>query len=296
MRVLITGSSGRLGLKLVELCRKRFETIPTFATKKLFEDALRMDICLIGEVRGVLSDVKPDVIVHAAAMTNVDACEVDKQAAWLTNAIGTRNLAREAKRIGCKLCYVSTDYVFDGERGLYKETDEPNPINYYGKTKLEGERFVSRICNDYLIVRSSVLYGAHPTRPSFATWLIDELSKGRQVSIAIDLFNSPTLTDNLAEMILALIEANQRGVFHAAGKERMSRYEFALRIAKEFGLDQDLIIPVKSSQLSWRARRPKDSSLDVLKISTLARPLSINQSLKLLKRAFRNNPGLSVSP
>jgi len=283
MKVLITGSSGLLGRKLTSYCRKHFRVVPTFATIKNCEDAVKMDIRLTDKVEGILKTIKPDVIFHTAAMTNVDACEVNRKMAWLINVVGTKNLAEVAEGIDCKFVYLSTDYVFDGKKGMYKEADEPSPVNYYAKTKLEGEKVVERICRNYIIVRSSVLYGWHPTKKSFATWLINKLRSGSPVNIITDQFNSPTLTDDLAEMTVELVKRNQNGIFHCAGSERISRYEFAMKIAYVFGLDKGLIKKTTSDKLNWKASRPMDSSLDVSKISKIKKPLNIYDGLYKLK-------------
>jgi len=170
---------------------------------------------------------------------------------------------------------------------MYKEDDKPNPINYYGLTKLQGENFVKEICNDWLILRTSTLYGKHNLRKCFATWLIEELKLNKKVKIATDQFTSPTLIDDLAEMILKLIEKDENGIFHAAGSERISRYEFATKIAEIFNLNQNLIQPVKMCDLEWKAKRPKDSSLNVTKISKIKRPLNIKEGLEILKEELK---------
>lgn len=286
MRVLITGSSGRLGFKLVKYCTRYFEVIPTHMNEKLYKDSIKLDICSKEALQPIFK-IRPDVVIHTAAMTNVDACEVDKEAAWLVNVEGTKNLAEAVEKLGSKLVFVSTDYVFDGKKGMYRETDKPNPINYYGKTKLEAEKIVERTCKDFIIVRSSVLYGSHPSKLNFVSWLIQELKSGKNVNVVTDQFVSPTLTDNLAEMIIELVKREENGIFHAAGRERTSRFDLAMRVAEIFDLDKTLIKPITSDELSWKARRPKDSSLDVSKISKIIKPLNIEEGLEFLRDDLR---------
>jgi dTDP-4-dehydrorhamnose reductase len=287
MRILVTGSSGLLGSKVVDKLSKIYEVIPTYATKKIYENSVKLDICFPNEVKEIFNKYKPDITIHAAAITNVDACEIDKETAWLTNAIGTKNIAEACKEFNSKLIYISTDYIFDGEKGMYKEDDKPNPINYYGLTKLQGENFVKEICKDWLILRPSTLYGKHDFKKCFATWVIEELKQNKKLKIATDQFTSPTLTDDLVEIILKLIEKDEKGIFHASGRERISRYEFAMKIAEVFNLDKNLIQPVKMCDLEWKAKRPKDSSLDVTKISKIKKPLNIQEGLEILKKELK---------
>jgi len=265
-KVLITGASGLLGRKLARALSEAYLVIPTHSTHPAHPDSVRMDIVDRNEVARVLRTAKPELVVHAAAETNVDMCETNRALAWSVNAEGTRNIAEACGKASAKLVYISTDYVFDGEKGLYSEEDKANPVNYYGVTKLEGERFVTDICEDFVIARASVLYGWHPGRMNFATWVIDSLKSGKRISVAEDHYNSPTLAENLAEAILKIVEAEATGLYHIAGSERISRYDFAMETAEVFGLDRSLVTPVKMQDLKiWVAKRPRDSSLSVYK-------------------------------
>jgi len=177
--------------------------------------------------------------------------------------------------------YISTDYVFNGEKGYYKEDDLPDPINYYGLTKLKGEDVVKKICNNFVIARTSVIYGVN--KINFVLWVIDQLKKKKQVNIVKDQYVSPTLNIDLAEQILGLIEKDARGIFHTSGGERINRYYFTMIIADVFGLDKKLINPVRMKDMKWHAKRPADSSLDVSKISEIKKPHEIKKSIELLQ-------------
>jgi dTDP-4-dehydrorhamnose reductase len=267
-RVLVTGASGLLGRKIVEAAQN-FIVCPTHQTRPASPDSIRMDLTNEGEVAQVFRRVKPDVVIHAAAETNVDKCERDMKHAWRTNADGTRILAEACSKTNVAMLYISTDYVFDGEKGRYKEEDEPIPVNYYGLTKLMGEEHVKALCKSHIILRTSVLYGTHPYKPNFATWIIASLAQGRPLTIVEDHFNSPTLADNLAQVAIRAIGRARalRGIYHVAGSERISRYNFGLRVAATFNLDAGLIKSARMSELrGWIAKRPKDSSLCVDKI------------------------------
>mgnify|MGYP001095594797 FL=1 len=292
-KVLITGASGLLGGKLVNVLSKLYEVIPTHHTEALHPNSIRMNISDRDEVFNVLSQLHPDTVIHTAAETNVDKCETNKEWAWNVNAAGTRNIAEACSKIGAKLVYISTDYVFDGQKGLYSEEDEANPINYYGVTKLKGEEFVKQFCEDFIITRTSVLYGWHHKKLNFATWVIDSLRSRRRISVAEDHYNSPTLADDLAEMIRRLARSNASEVYHTAGGQRVSRYNLALKIAEIFDLDRSFLEPVKMSNLkAWVAKRPRDSSLSLEKIRKEVgiEPLSLDEALKKMRVSKKQGP------
>jgi len=282
VKISITGTSGLLGRKMVELARQHHNVLPTHSTKPFFPSSVKMDITNKSEVQQVFRKFMPKIVVHTAAETNVDKCEVDREHAWKVNAIGTRNVAEACKGIGAKIIYVSTDYVFNGEKGSYSEEDEPNPINYYGTTKLDGEKFVMDLCEDHVIARTSVLYGWHPWKSNFVKWVIESLRNEKQISVVNDHFNSPTLADNLAEILLKTIEKDLKGIYHTAGSERINRFDFTLKIAEIFNLNSSLIKPIKMNELKvWVAKRPRDSSLCIDKIQRelKMKPLSVNEGL-----------------
>jgi len=290
MRILVTGASGLLGSKLTEiLVKKGYEVYAGYNSHRpLNGHPIKFNVSRKEEVKKAFGIAGPDVVIHAAALTNVDKCEVDKELAWRINVIGTRNIAKLSKQYGSFLIYISTDYVFKGDRGMYREDDEPNPINYYGFTKLKGEEEVRRIMEEYCIARTSVIYGSIPAtgKINFALWVLEKLRKNEQVNIVTDQWNSPTLNTNLAEMILETFERKIVGIYHLAGATRINRYEFAKLVAKTFNLNENLILPILSIDLQWIAKRPRDSSLNVSKAIQVLhnKPLSIKESLEILRR------------
>lgn len=287
-RILVTGASGLLGSRIVKAAKGNYEVIPSHNTKRLHPNSLKLDITRRKETFSLFKNIKPDLTIHTAAETNVDKCETRREVAWKTNVKGTRNVAKACSEISAKIVYISTDYVFKGEKGLYTEEDKPSPINYYGITKLEGENQVRKLCKNYVILRTSVLYGWHSWKQNFATWVIESLKQKKKISIVQDHFNTPTLADNLAEIIVETVKRNLQGLYHASGNQRISRYEFAQQIAEAFDLNQSLIKPIKTNNMtSWTAKRPKDSSLDTNKIKKLLdiKPLDINEGLKRMKES-----------
>jgi dTDP-4-dehydrorhamnose reductase len=285
-KLLVTGASGLLGSKIVEIAKNDYTVIPLHKTKPLHSNSLELDITSTAEVLNLFHKLKPYAVIHAASETNVDKCETQEEHAWKINVEGTRNVAAACKA-GTKLIYISTDYVFDGKKGNYTEDDTPNPINYYAVTKLEGEKQVVQNCKNFAILRTSVLYGWHPFKQNFATWVITQLEQNKEITVVEDHYNTPTLADNLAEMAIEAIQKDLQGVYHACGSERIGRYEFARQIARAFDLNQNLIRPIKMEQLTaWIAKRPKDSSLNTDKIRSQleAKPLNITEGLDRMKK------------
>ena len=285
-RLLITGACGLLGCKTTAIAKKDYNITPTDISKPVDPNGVRMDITDQIEVRKLFKKYKPGVVIHTASETNVDKCEIERDHAWKVNVEGTRNLATACGEIDAKFVYISTDYVFDGEKGWYGEEDYPNPISHYGLTKLEGERQVIRHCENYSILRTSVLYGKHPYKQDFAKWVINKLGQSQEIVVVENHINTPTLADNLAEMVIEVARKDLRGVYHTSGSERISRFEFAKRIAETFNLNSKLVKPIKMEELkAWIAKRPRDSSLNTEKVRKhlIAKPLNIAEGLRKLK-------------
>ena len=288
MKLLITGASGLYGSKLAQMAlSKNYEVYSSdIQSLSIYGNFVKLDISGKAQVDEAFKTIKPDVVVHAATLTDVDKCEPNKELAWKVNVEGTKNIVEAAKDTGSFLIYISTDYVFGGETGRYKETDLPNPINYYGVTKLKAEEIV-KTQKEYFIARPSVMYGSTPAagKVNFALWIIEKLRKGEHVKIVTDQWNTPTLNTNLAEMTLEVIEHKLTGIYHLCGATRLSRFEFAEQIADVFSLDKGLIDKVLSSQFTLLAKRPMDSSLDTSKAQqTLQhKPLEMDMALKQLK-------------
>ncbi len=288
LKLLITGASGLYGSKLAEFAIARNFEVYSCDVQELpvCGNFVKFDVSNKELVNEAFNRVKPDVVVHAATLTDVDKCELNKELAWKINVEGTKNIVEAAKSAGSFLIYISTDYVFNGEKGRYTESDKPDPINYYGLTKLKAEELV-KAQPEYFIARPSVIYGSTPAagKVNFALWLIDALRKGERVKIVTDQWNTPTLNTNLADMSMEVVERRLTGTFHLCGATRVSRFQFAELIAEAFGLDKSLIDPALSSQFKWPAKRPMDSSLDTSKAQqTLGnKPLEIGEALQRLK-------------
>ncbi len=290
MKLLITGASGLFGSKLVKTASAQgiavysgyVTDVPVCGVPVLF------DVSNKEQVEQAFEFAKPDVVVHAASLTDVDKCELNREFAWKINVDGAKNIAESAAKHGTFLVYVSTDYVFSGKKGCYKETDLPDPINYYGLTKLKAEEASLKILPNCCIARTSVIYGSTPAagKINFALWVLNKLKSREKLRIVTDQWVYPTLNSSLADMVLDVVQQRLSGVLHLCGASRVSRYDFALALAKMFSLDASLIEPVLASSLNWSARRPMDSSLDVSKAQRLlhVKPLELTSALTSLKK------------
>ncbi len=218
----------------------------------------------------VLREARPEVVIHPAAIADVDACERDHALARAVNVEGAANLARASAAVGAHVIHVSTDYVFDGSQahpGPYSETSATHPVNYYGETKLEAERLVSDICAGRVglaICRTALVYGVNPAgRTNFLVTILNDLRAGRTVHAVTDQQNTPTPAASLAEMLVAAAQQRAVGLFNTAGGELLTRYALAVAVADHFGLDRGLITPLLSAELGQLARRPLLSGLRV---------------------------------
>jgi len=290
MRLFITGGSGLLGSKIAEIAlEKGYEVFSGYKTH-LPEFGIPVKIDLLDkDFISAIKEAKPEVVIHSAALTDVDKCEIEKEIAYRINVEATKIIADFCRKKGSHLIYVSTDYVFDGQKGNYKENDEARPINYYGYTKFLAEGF----CKDFCIARTCVIYGSKPAsgKVNFALWLIKNLEEGKEVKVVTDQFITPTLNTNLAKMLLEIAERKLSGIFHLAGATRVSRYDFAVEIAKVFDLDENLIRKAKMEEMKWVAKRPRDSSLDVSKAKELLKekPMSLGESLLEFSKEFSSS-------
>ncbi|AEF95735.1 dTDP-4-dehydrorhamnose reductase [Methanotorris igneus] len=283
-----------LGMIGYELVKKYLELddyevcIITRSDRGFFRDVEKyfVDITNENKIKETIKKINPDFVVNTAAMTNVDLCETEKDLAYKINALGVKYIGEICKEITCSLCHISTDYVFDGEKGNYVEEDEINPINYYGYTKAEGERLLRELDYDLIsIVRISVPYCISPVKTNFFMWVLEKLRNNEVVNAVIDQWNTPTYVNELVEGIVKIYENDFNGLLHFGGGEKVSRYEFALKVAEIFGFDKSLIKPTKSSKLGWKAKRPKDTSLNSKKVEKLLKIelKDIGSALKELK-------------
>lgn len=265
MKILITGSNGLLGQKLVKLLankeginllttstgENRIKTITGF-------DYVSLDITNKLQVEQVFNQFKPNVVINTAAMTNVDACEDKKEECWNLNVNAVKNLIEASEKHQTHLIHLSTDFIFDGEKGPYKEEDKPNPLSYYGESKYEAEKLVQQTKTKWSIVRTIIVYGVveDMSRSNIVLWAKQALEKGNPLTIVDDQFRMPTLAEDLAYACWLIAEKSATGIYHICGKDFMSVLELVNRVADFYGYDKSIISPIKSSTLNQAAKRP----------------------------------------
>jgi dTDP-4-dehydrorhamnose reductase len=279
MKVLVIGAHGMLGRVLVNrLSSLSDQKNPS--NEVIAADREHVDITHGDDASKFIAQIKPDVIVNCAAFSNVDACEKQISEAFAVNADGARNVALAGKQTGAKVIHISTDYVFDGMKNApYLETDKPNPISVYGKSKLEGELAVQEIKGNCAIIRTAWLFG--PYRNNFVTTMLELGRRNRSVSVVTDQHGSPTYTTDLSDAIQAVIQKDLQGIYHVTNSGTCSRYEWAQKIFELTG-NQVSILPLKTSDYKRAARVPRNSSLDCTKYTT-----TTGQKMRTWQEALR---------
>ncbi|MEM3845165.1 MAG: NAD(P)-dependent oxidoreductase [Candidatus Parvarchaeota archaeon] len=273
-KVLVIGYSGQLASSLREVMKEA-----VFASRS---GPLNFDLMKTETILDRLNSIDPDVIVNAAGMTAVDMCEIEKREAYLINGISVREICRYSRKRGVRYIHISTDFVFDGNDGNYKEDSIPNPVNFYGMSKLIGDTFALS-CDDSLVIRTSGVFGSSK---NFPRYVVEKLRRGESVT-AVKGFYSPIFSGLLAKAINEIVFSEQKGILNIAG-ERISRKDFALKIADKFGLRKELINE-NESVAKFVARRPFDSSLDIsigkkiLHFDFFSTDANINEFFKFLE-------------
>lgn len=298
-RVLITGANGLLGQELV----RQLGSLPHYdvlATARddapLFSGGscgyVPMDITDSTAVNTIFQDFAPDVVVNCAAMTNVDKCETQKEQCWQINADAVDHLAKLCLGSGSRIVQLSTDFVFDGLSGPYVESDRPNPLSFYGRSKLASENAARAAGIDrWAVVRTILVYGAgeNLSRDNFVLWVVGKLSRGETINVVTDQWRSPTYAPDLAHGIERIIRFHKNGVFHLSGRELYTIHDLALSVADIFGLDRSLIRPTDASRFSQLAVRPRETGFIILKAETELgyKPRNLDQSLEDLARRLQ---------
>lgn len=270
MRVLITGASGLLGSNLVlaalDAGRKVIATSMTQPIQLSDVGWRAADLTTPEESAALMNAVEPDWVIHCAAATDVDQCEADPAWAFALNRDMARNVAAAAREAGAVHIHISTDALFDGRQGLHAETDEAHPINTYGQSKLEGEQAVVDANPQAAIVRTNFYGWSPPGRSSLAEWFLEYLRQGKPRPGFTDIRINPMLVNQLAVLLLHVLEAGLSGIYHIASRDSITKYELGVKIAQAFELDADLVQPTESKHAGLQAARPKDLSLEVGKI------------------------------
>lgn len=302
-KILVTGTNGLLGQKLVYALAGRND-VKLIATSKgenrvvmkegyVYEP---MDIADRASVEAIFKQYQPNVVINTAAMTNVDACEKDRDQCWLLNVTAVKYMVEALEELQTDdykphFIHLSTDFIFDGENGPYSEHDEPNPVSFYGMSKFEAEKIVQASGLKWAILRTIIVYGIadNMSRSNIVLWAKEALSKGQQINVVDDQFRSPTLAEDLAQGCILAAMKGAEGIYNISGKDIMSILELVYRVADFFGLDKTLVTPIKSSSLNQPARRPPRTGfvLDKAVKDLGYAPHSFEEGLKILEEQLR---------
>jgi dTDP-4-dehydrorhamnose reductase len=276
-RILVTGANGLLGQALVrrlsgspdhEVVATARNDDPRFDVPCEYTP---MDVTTPDEVTAVVEDFAPDVVVNCAAVSDVAECDENRNRAWAVNARAVRTLAKQCRATDAHLVQVSSDFVFNGKNGPYDERARPDPVNYYGRTKLAGENVLREFdFLDWAIVRTVLLYGTAKdlSRSNVVLWIIDQLSKGEVIHVVNDQWRTPTFAPDLADGIVRLVDREKTGIYHLSGREMVTIDELAQTVAQVFDFDTSLIDPVPSHYFENAVERPSKTGFIILKAET----------------------------
>jgi len=287
MRVLVVGASGLIGGIVAKLFKSSGHSVLGTYNSYAVEGLTRLDICERRQTISIVRSFHPDLIVHAAAMANADLCEVKRDLCYKVNVMGTQHLIDSARAVKAKLVYFSSDYIFDGKSGPYSEDDTPNPINFYGACKLEAENRIWKGLIDFIIVRTTVVYGWERQGKNFVMSTIAKLRRGEVMKVPVDQVGTPTYANNIAEALLDLVCKRQTGVFNVVGPDLMDRYTFARLVAETFWLPKELLIPTKTADLGQTAARPLNAGMKIDKLKSVShvRMLAPKEGLWLMRES-----------
>ncbi len=286
--LLVTGASGFLGGWLVALGRQSWQVHAIWRRTPFRLPGTVWHQCDLTDdsaVESLIRDIKPQAIIHAAAEANLDWCEDHPDQARRANVDATGHLAQLAVDIGARFVFVSTDMVFDGERGNYTEADPVKPISVYGKTKAEAEALVQRVAPQAAVARTALIFGKpYLGGSSFSEWIEQKVHAGEPVPLFTDQYRTPILVQNLSEALLELAGNRLSGLFHLAGTERIDRYTFGQKLVRKLGLSAERLQPAKLADIRFRAPRPRDLSLNIARAKTALKTpfLDIDTALERL--------------
>ncbi|WP_339789576.1 SDR family oxidoreductase [uncultured Imperialibacter sp.] len=296
MSILITGANGLLGQKLVVLLKEKGEDFLATGrgASRIPLEGIRyqsMDITNAAETLKVITAEKPEVVIHTAAMTNVDQCETDKEGCWLQNVTAVENIVKACEASGAFLLHLSTDFIFDGEDGPYDEEAKANPVSYYGDSKLAAEKAVMAAKIDWAMARTVLVYGIafDMSRSNIILWVKKSLEEGKTINVVNDQWRTPTLAEDLAMGCYLIAKKKAKGIFNISGKDFMNPYQMAIATADYFGLDKSLINETDGSKFSQPAKRPPKTGfvLDKAKEVLGYNPHSFEEGIAVLAEQLK---------
>ena len=298
-KIIVTGSNGLLGQKVTDLSIQDPE-IELIATSvgpnrhnlKYGYTYEELDVLDLDRLNELVEIYQPDSIIHTAAMTNVDACEAERAKCYALNVQSVKNLVDVCESKGIQFVHLSTDFIFDGENGPYTEEAEPNPLSYYGETKLESELILKNSSCRWAILRTIIVYGVvnDMSRSNIVLWAKGALEKGEPIHVVNDQWRMPTLAEDLAACCLLAVKKNASGVFNVSGKDLMSILEIVERVADHYGLNKSLIKAISAESLNQVAKRPKKTGfiLDKAILELGYSPHSFEEGMAIMDKQLKS--------
>ena len=296
--ILITGSNGLLGQKLLKLLTEnpQYKVIATARGENRVSETSgfefhSLDICNEDDVLSLVTKLKPNYIINTAAMTNVDQCEDDKEECWGLNVNAVKHLKNAAQQVGSFLLHLSTDFIFDGENGPYLEDAKPSPLSYYGESKLAAEQILLESSIDFAIARTVLVYGITEkmSRSNIILWVKNSLEEGKNLTIVDDQWRSPTLAEDLAMGCFLIVKNHAKGIFNISGKDVLTPYEMAMQTVDFFKLDATLIEKTDGSKFQQKAKRPPKTGFIIDKaVNELGyNPHSFMEGIKIVSEQIK---------
>jgi dTDP-4-dehydrorhamnose reductase len=289
VKIALTGISGLLGLNAAVALRQRHSIAGAFFDHAVDVEGVaceRLDVGDRDAVASWLDRVRPDLVLHTAGLTDVEGCEANPQLAARLNTAAAAHVAAAAREAGAQLLHMSTDHLFDGHAAAYREDQTPSPINVYAATKLDAEGAVLDAHPEALLIRTNFYGWGHPRRRSFSDWIVGSLRSRTPLRMFHDVYFTPILVNDLIDVMLDLARTAPPGIYNVAGGERLSKYDFAMKLAERFDLDTSLITSASVDTFAFRARRPRDMSLDTTKAAAIVgRPMpGVTEGLQRLRQ------------
>ncbi len=293
MRILVTGSNGLLGQKLVDLISSGNDYLIATAKSSLVVDLSKgefhlLDVTDVSTLEKVVAQTQPDVIIHTAAMTQVDHCETEQEKCWLNNVEAVENLVKACEKFSVRLIHLSTDFIFDGTHGPLDETEKPNPLSFYGKSKLAAEELIQKSKIDWAILRTVLVFGVTKdmSRSNIVLWVKKSLEEGKTIQVVNDQWRTPTLAEDLAMGCYLAASKKAKGIYNVSGETMMTPYDIAMATAAFFKLDASLIKKTDSTQFKQPAARPRKTGFIITKAKNELgfQPRNFHEGLKVVQQ------------
>ena len=291
-RILVLGSSGLIGIPLVSSLQEFHKVFTTYYKNKHYDNDIHVDILNKKSLEQVFDATKPEIIINLCGIyKNLRFCDENKNLVMAVNGKSLKYISKLSNKYNSYLVSLSSDFVFDGQNGNYKEEDIPYPKNHYGKTRLAGEKYIQEIAKKYCIVRTSMIYGKNLLRTTLSDLIYSNVKNGNSLKLIDDQIMTPTYLNNFCLMLKETVEKQYEGIIHLAGPEKLSRYQFGIKLINQMNLSNKLLIPVSKNEFDFGNKLPNNSSLNTDKASLFLneKPESVEKSLKHYCNSMEKN-------